>query len=246
MQILNQAYVKFGQYIVWTFILVCLPLQLFAQAKIVKLQTSALDGTDRQGIVYAEIETERLILRSIGYGDANFKAGLYANSKNLKLFLSGTAIPRASSMVRTKQRADRWHAGNPFSSFVVMLKPDSLKIGEAICGGGYAPGEASLALVIHHLYQNKGYGKEIVAAFREVWLPKLLELEQEVNGAPLSRLHASARVDNFSSSLLNHFGFQLSKLNPETGCDQAPISLRQHYQYDVSKTQVEDKDECKK
>ncbi|HEX2580298.1 MAG TPA: GNAT family N-acetyltransferase [Rhabdochlamydiaceae bacterium] len=165
------------------------------------------------------IETKDLSLRSITEKDLDFMQTVYTDFETMRLYTdnekrleqSGEEAWKAEQMKAAKGRVDtfvkRWTVDRiPFSGFLISKKDGGKNIGFIVAGFGDNPGQLETAFVVIKEEQGKGYGSQAVHAVVQRYIPALIETHYKINGkpleadgAPLTEIVATARLDNVAS-----------------------------------------------
>ncbi len=165
------------------------------------------------------IETKDLTLRSVQETDLDFMQNLYTDPVTMRLFTDnekrfendGPEAWKEAQMKAAKSRVDtyvkRWTVDRiPFNGFLISTKIDPRPIGYIVAGFGDNPGQLETAFVITDKEQNKGYGSQAVHTIVQRYIPSLIENYYRLNGkpleadgAPVTEMVATARLDNTPS-----------------------------------------------
>jgi RimJ/RimL family protein N-acetyltransferase len=164
-------------------------------------------------------ETNDLTLRSIQETDLDFMQNLYTDPITMRLFTdnekrlenNGHDAWKEEQMKAAKARVDtyvkRWTVDRiPFNGFLLSTKTDPRPIGYIVAGFGDNPGQLETAFVIKNEEQHQGFGSQAVHAIVQRYIPALIEnyyriygKPLEADGAPVTELVATARLDNLPS-----------------------------------------------
>jgi RimJ/RimL family protein N-acetyltransferase len=169
-----------------------------------------------------EIETRQLKLRSVQASDLLAYQALYTHPQTMQKFTDneerfqkmGADAWKAQQMESIAKRValwvKRWNVEHdPFSAFVILKKDSGEMVGHIVAEQGDNPGESEVAFVIHEKHWHKKYGAEAVEAIVLQYLDALKENETLVDGVPLSKICAKARLDNFPAiRILEKLGFK--------------------------------------
>jgi RimJ/RimL family protein N-acetyltransferase len=162
------------------------------------------------------IETNDLTLRSIQESDLDFMQNLYTDPITMRLYAdnekrvenSGEEVWKEEQMKAAKGRVEtfvkRWTVDRiPFSGFLISTKNDPRPIGFIVPGFGDNAGQLETAFAITAEEQRKGFGSQAVHAIVQRYIPALIENHYkiygkplEADGAPVTEMVATARLDN--------------------------------------------------
>lgn len=172
--------------------------------------------TEKGKALDVHINTEDLVLCSVGEADkANYLA-LYSDPDTMKMFTDNEArlsfmeldAWKQEKMKNIAKRIDiwiqRWKDGIPFSAFAIYHKNGDF-VGHVVAGFGDNPGESEVAYIIRHQDWNKGFGSQAVEAIVQKWMPYLRQKGYEVAdddgiSKRLSFIVATSRFDNDPSN----------------------------------------------
>jgi RimJ/RimL family protein N-acetyltransferase len=163
--------------------------------------------------IKARIETDDLILRSVTWDQFDNYVELFGDPSAVEKYADGEpwTIDEVHDMMCIWIK--RWEdQKDPFSAFAVYLKSeDNPFIGHIVLGHGTRCGQAELAYLFKPEFQNRSYGKQAVTAILYGYAARLIEDNYLVNmgsddcsPTPLRVVHATARLDNLSSTQILH------------------------------------------
>lgn len=180
------------------------------------------------------IFTDRLYMRSVQPSDLNFYAALYRDPEVMAKYHDGKPKTREYIQDRIENNwVKRWREYDPYSSFAVFNKATHEFLGFITFGHGDQPGESEVAGLAKKEFWNRGLATEALHAIVKEYAPTTRKEGYLVEGKPLARIVATARVDNEAANkLLVGLGMQLQKTDEKFG------ALRHHYSINLSQLEV--------
>jgi RimJ/RimL family protein N-acetyltransferase len=180
------------------------------------------------------IFTDRLYIRSVQAADAQLYATLYKDPEVMAKYHDGQPKTREYIQNRIETSwAKRWREYDPYSSFAVFNKATHEFLGMITFGYGDQPGESEMAGLAKKEFWNQGLATEALHAMVKEYAPATLREGYLLEGKPLARIVATARVDNEAANkLLEGLGMQLQKTDEKFG------GLRNHYALNLSQLEA--------
>lgn len=185
------------------------------------------------GRLEVKLTTGRLVAKSVKDSDLEDLVELYGDSKVMAKF--GNGLPR--SRERTEQTLHsvwikRWNNGDPRGAFSIFNLENKEFVGLVVAGGGGLAGESEIAYLLKTKYQGRGFGKEIVSAVVNNYIPwiKLHFENLDYSGKSLLNLTATSSPDNPASwKILDKLGFlAYSELHPVIDLNQIEGELQEN------------------
>ena len=157
--------------------------------------------TNSQGALFVTIDTERLHIRSIESTEEDLArlASLFGDENVMDKFFTGQPITPDETRGWVDDWTTRWRENNPYSAFAIFSKDTKDFLGMAVMGLSDTPGVSQLSYLFHPRYWNKGYASETAAALVTEYAPATVQQGYALEGKPLERIVATARVDNPAS-----------------------------------------------
>ncbi len=147
-----------------------------------------------------EMRAQRILLRPVTKADLeDYHKYLFGSPVVMAKYGKGEVKSLCEVENRIKTWTARWEKGDPFSGLCIRDKETGEFIGHVILGHSDVPGTAELAILIRPEYWNQKYGTE---ALRSVFAYAREILYYPLDGAPFTKIEATARVDNVASNRL--------------------------------------------
>ncbi len=154
-----------------------------------------------------KVLTPNLIIRSVQPEDEQECIALFGDARVMEKFATGATRDKEVSNARLICWLDSWKKHDPFTVYSILEKSTDAFIG-VIAVSHSAPGESEISYLLHHQHWGKGFGSETMAAVHQCLIPRLMMKSYEIEYKPLTKLVATARLDNPASvHLLCGVGF---------------------------------------
>ncbi len=128
----------------------------------------------------------------------------------------------------------RWREHDPYTGLAVFRNDTDDFLGHVVLGHGDAPGESELAYLFNRPHWGKGYGSEAVTAVVKEYAPATVKEGYLLDGKPLERIVATARLDNPASGrILEKVGMQFVRAEEKYG------AMRHHYSLNLNAIQMQ-------
>lgn len=101
----------------------------------------------QRNIQSVQIETSRLLIRSVTEKDQSNFESVYSNPIVMNTYATGETKDSAYVQKRIATWVDRWNKGDPFSGFAVYEKESEEFMGLIVLGHGDAPGQSEIAFM---------------------------------------------------------------------------------------------------
>ena len=180
------------------------------------------------------IFTDKLYLRSVQSSDLNVYAALYGDPEVMAKFFDGE--PKSREYVQNRIEniwTKRWKEYDPYNSFAVFDRTSREFLGVITLGHSGHPGESELVGIAKKEFWNRGLATEALHAIVKEYAPATLREGYLLDGKPLAKILATARVDNEASiKLLDRLGMELQKTDEKFG------ALRHHYSINLSQLEA--------
>ncbi|HSX04547.1 MAG TPA: GNAT family N-acetyltransferase [Rhabdochlamydiaceae bacterium] len=164
-------------------------------------------SNDDEGL-FVEIKTAKLRMRSTQANDAECDryASLFGSKRVMEKFATGETKTREEMQTRIKDVwAKRWHDKDPYSGLAVFKKDTDEFVGHVALGhsatedGKPIPGQAEVGYLFLWGHWGQGFGTEAAQALINEYAPATVKEGYLLDGKPLQRVVATARVDNEAS-----------------------------------------------
>ncbi|HSX11598.1 MAG TPA: GNAT family N-acetyltransferase [Chlamydiales bacterium] len=166
--------------------------------------------SNAEGHLDVTIETDRLHIRSVEATEKERDqyVGLFGNPEVMGKYATGETRTREAVEKRINDIwVKRWRKGDPYSGLTVFKDDEFL--GHVVLGHSDTPGQSELAYLFNPQHWHKGYGTEAVTAVVKEYAPATVEKGYLLDGKPLERIVATARVDNpYSVRILEKVGMK--------------------------------------
>lgn len=163
---------------------------------------------ETNGILSINVETPRLIIRSITDNEEIDYIKLLGDPEVMKKFATGKPYGVEQVKELLKMWTDRWEAHNPFSGYAIFEKHSKKFIG-VITIRNSDRGECKTAYIFHRAFWGKGYGNETAEAVFQSLIPQLMLRGYKSYYKHLKKVVATARLDNTASQkILTGVGFK--------------------------------------
>lgn len=168
-----------------------------------------------QGALSVIIKTEILYMRSTEAKEQDYNnyADLFGDQDVMKKFGDGQTKTAATIKEYVDKCAKRWSEKNPFSGLSVFKNDQTADfLGHVTLGYGNKAGQCKLGYLFVKKHWEKGYATEAVSRVVKEYAPAIIKEGYLVEGKPLERISATARLDNLASSkILEKVGMKLEK-----------------------------------
>lgn len=166
---------------------------------------------NESGLLHIYFETENLLIRSITMEDEKDHSALMSNPINMKTFMDGKPVSPEVSKAALARRVAAWKNQNPYNLYAIFEKIKNKYVG-FVC---FTPSLSSqgtinveVACIIDHIFQGKGYGREVTKALFE-FVPELVQRNYKVDGKPVHAFKATVLTDNEPSRrMIARAGFE--------------------------------------
>lgn len=178
------------------------------------------------------IDTERLCMRSVNSSAADCMnyATLFGDPHVMSKFSTGLTKTQSEIEQRIQNVWEmRWRENDPYSGLAIFRNDTDDFIGHVCLGHSGDPGTSELAYLLHRAHWGKGYGSEAVMAVVSEYAPATIQEGYLLDGRVLSKIVATARIDNPASlRILEKVGMHRAYIEEKYG------ALRSHYSFDIS------------
>jgi RimJ/RimL family protein N-acetyltransferase len=160
------------------------------------------------------IETERTVIRSVTKQDTALYQALFADAEVMARYVDGrprnTKTDQDAIAKRIEDWVSRWASlpnnekgttFDPYNGMAIFEKATGEFIGHIVLGRSDKAGILECATLNHKAFWDQGIGKEIAGAMQEL-MPALLAAGYTLDGAPVTGIMGTARVEHTASQKL--------------------------------------------
>ncbi|MBS0584672.1 MAG: GNAT family N-acetyltransferase [Verrucomicrobia bacterium] len=189
-----------------------------------------LFSDDETGLTVT-IDTERLHLQSVQATATEYDryAALFGDTEVMNKFYTGETRSRDQVEDSIKNIwARRWRERDPYSGMAISEQEVDRFVGHIGLDHTGEAGVAELSYLLHRAAWGQRYGTEAATVVVKEYAPLTAREGYTLDGEPLARIKATARLDNPASCrILEGVGMHLVETKEAHG------ALRHHYTMDV-------------